>query len=227
VAQIVKPESIDSRSRHSSSAARPLLPQFLDSPIEIPGRVRWTRDQVEALKCSGFLELERRYEVIDGEIIEMSDNPPHRAEVVLLLAYLVSLFTALRACSQATFQVSKTDPARNNPIPDVSVTMLEASAYFNRFPGPEDMLFVGEVSDSSLAYDLSGKALLYSRAAIPEYWVLDIVNRRLIVHRTPTERGYTDIQVYSETEEAATHLFPDSKVRVSDLLPPATEQTMN
>jgi hypothetical protein len=37
--------------------------------------VRWTREAVEALQQSGFLDLDRRYEVIDGEIIEMSDNP--------------------------------------------------------------------------------------------------------------------------------------------------------
>ncbi len=188
-----------------------------------PRRVRWTREAVEALQQGGFLDPDCRYEVIDGEIIPMSDNPPHLASVILLHAFLVSLFTARRAYSQAAVQVSATDPARNNPIPDASVTKQEITAYFGRFPGPEDLLFVGEVSDSSLAYDLGGKALLYSRAGIPEYWVLDIAGRRLIVHRQPGQDGYADIRVYVEDEEAATLSHPQTKVRVSDLLPPPGE----
>jgi Uma2 family endonuclease len=189
------------------------------TPSLPPGRVRWTRESVEALQQGGFLEPDRRYEVIDGEIIEMSDNPPHRAGVILLHAYLVSLFTALRAYSQAAVQVSTTDPARNNPIPDVSVTRQEIAAYFGRFPGPDDLLFIGEVSDTTLTYDLGDKALLYARAGIPEYWVLDIKGRRLIVHRHPEQNGYADIRVCTEDEEAATLLRPEAKVRVSDLLP--------
>lgn len=190
------------------------------APSLPPGRVRWTRQAVEALQHGGFLEPDRRYEVIDGEIIEMSDNPPHRAAVILLHAFLVSLFTALRAYSQSAVQVSTTDPARNNPIPDASVTREEISAYFGRFPGPEDLLFVGEVSDITLAYDLGDKALLYARAGIPEYWVLEIKGRRLIMHRHPEQNGYVDIRVFAEGEEAATLSQPEAKVRVSALLPP-------
>ncbi len=143
--------------------------------------------------------------------------------MILLHAYLVGLFTALRAYSQAAIQVSATDPARNNPIPDVSVTRQEVMAYAARFPGPDDLILVAEVSDSSLAYDLGPKVLLYAKASIPEYWVLDIAGRRLLVHRQPGQNGYADIQVYAEGEEAATHSHSEAKVRVSDLLPPPGE----
>ncbi|HLV80009.1 MAG TPA: Uma2 family endonuclease [Chthonomonadaceae bacterium] len=85
------------------------------------------------------------------------------------------------------------------------------------------LILVGEVSDSTLAYDLSGKALLYARAGIPEYWVVDITGRRLLVHRQPARDGYADIQVYAEGEEAAVISHPEAKVRVSDLLPPPGE----
>lgn len=193
------------------------------TPSMPPRRVRWTREAVEALQQGGFLEPDRRYEVIDGEIIEMSDNPPHRASVILLHAYLARLFTTLRAYSQAAVQVSATDPARNNPIPDASVTKQEITAYFGRFPGPDDLLLVGEVSDSSLAYDLGEKARLYAKAGIPEYWVLDLAGRRLLVHRQPGPEGYADIRAYTENETAATLSYPEDRVRVSDLLPPAAE----
>jgi Uma2 family endonuclease len=201
----------------------------LTSTLELtpspPHRVRWTREAVEALQHSGFLEPDRRYEVIDGEIIEMSDNPPHRYCVRMLFLYLMRVFGVGRACYQSAIQTSKTDPARNNPIPDASVTKDTDAAYAARFPGPDDLLLVGEVSDSTLAYDLGEKALLYSRAGIPEYWVVDILGRRMLVHRQPGEDGYADIRVYAEDEEAATRNRPEDTVRVSDLLPPVGEQT--
>jgi Uma2 family endonuclease len=200
------------------------LTRTLEStPSAPPRRVRWTREEVEALQQGGFLDPDRRYEVIDGEIIEMSDNPPHRYCVRMLFHYLMRVFGAGRACYQSAVQTSKTDPARNNPIPDASVTQETDAAYAARFPGPNDLVLVAEVSDSTLAYDLGGKARLYAKAGIPEYWVLDIQGRRLLVHREPGQNGYADIQVYAEGEEAAVLSRPEEKVRVSDLLPPSTE----
>lgn len=57
-----------------------------------PGRVRWTREAVEALQQSDFLDSERRYEVIDGEIIALSDNPPRRFCVQMLFHFLNARF---------------------------------------------------------------------------------------------------------------------------------------
>ncbi|HLK58690.1 MAG TPA: Uma2 family endonuclease [Chthonomonadaceae bacterium] len=203
-----------------------MMTQILEpTPSTPPGRVRWTREAVEALQQSGFLDSERRYEVIDGEIIEMSDNPPHRFCVRMLFHFLMRVFGAERACYQSAIQTSKTDPVRNNPIPDASVTREPDAAYAARFPGPDDLLLVGEVSDSTLAYDLGEKALLYARADIPEYWVLDIQGRHLIVHRQPGQDGYADIRLYPEGEEAATLSRPETKTRVSDLLPPTEVPT--
>lgn len=190
---------------------------------EPPRRVRWTREKVEALQRQGFLAAERRYEVIDGEIIEMSENPPHRSAVRLLYLFLVRVFGIEVTCCQSAITASIGDPARNNPIPDVSVTQESDAAYFGRFPGPDDLIFIGEVSDSSLAYDLNDKAALYSRASIPEYWVLDITGRRLIVHRMPCETGYAEVRTYTENDETSALSRPDAKVRVAELLPPATE----
>jgi Uma2 family endonuclease len=138
----------------------------------------------------------------------------------------VNVFGIETACCQSAISASIGDPARNNPIPDVSVTKEQDAAYFGRFPGPDDLLFVGEVSDSSLAYDLNEKALLYGRASIPEYWVLDIAARRLFVHRNPCETGYAEVRAYIGDDEIATLQAPDLKEQVSNLLPPLVEFTV-
>ena len=62
-----------------------------------------------------------------------------------------------------------------------------------RIPQPEDVLLVTEVAASSLSLDLSTKADLYARAGIPDYWVLDVNQRRMIVHRQPAEGKYSSV----------------------------------
>jgi len=62
---------------------------------------------------------------------------------------------------------------------------------------------------------LSKKADLYARAGIPDYWVFDINNRRLIVHRQPVEGKYTSIVEYREDESVAPLAAPESQFRVA------------
>jgi Uma2 family endonuclease len=42
------------------------------------------------------------------------------------------------------------------------------------------------VADSSLRLDREGKLALYARARIAEYWIVNLVDRVLEVHRAPT-----------------------------------------
>jgi Uma2 family endonuclease len=39
---------------------------------------------------------------------------------------------------------------------------------------------------------------LYTRAAVKEYWVLDLQGRRLIVHRDPVQGAYRQIEILAE-----------------------------
>ena len=55
---------------------------------------------------------------------------------------------------------------------------------------PTTAELVVEISDTSLKFDSTDKADRYSLAGIPEYWVLDLNGRRLLVFRDPTANGY-------------------------------------
>lgn len=50
---------------------------------------------------------------------------------------------------------------------------------------PTSAAWVIEVSEASLAFDTTTLAELYAKAKVPDYWVLDIVQRRMIVFRDP------------------------------------------
>ena len=50
---------------------------------------------------------------------------------------------------------------------------------------PSTALLVVEVSESSLAYDRREKASLYARAAIADYWFVNLIDNRLEIRRNP------------------------------------------
>jgi len=184
-----------------------------------PSRIWWTRGQCEAIRAAGVLT--GRYELIDGEIIsKMGQKPPHSAALTLLQEWLVTVFGGRHVRVQLPIEVAAADPIYNEPEPDAAVTKGPASAYAERHPGPEDLLLVVEVSDTSLRFDRTTKATLYARAGIREYWVLDVVGRQLFVHRQPGGDGYAEVSAYRAEERAATLACPEAAVLVAELLPP-------
>lgn len=182
---------------------------------EPPSRKKWTVAECEAMERFGLLT--RRYELIDGEIIEkMPENPPHILALMLLSQWLVSLFGYLWVRQEKPILL----PGETmRPEPDAAVTREPATAYRDRQPGPVDLLLVAEVSDSTLDYDSKTKALLYAKAGIREYWLLDIAGRRLLVHRTPSPTGFLSITIFVETASVETEAKPGLSILVSELLP--------
>jgi Uma2 family endonuclease len=83
----------------------------------------------------------------------------------------------------------------NEPEPELSVIRQDTTAYNDRHPGPEDLLLVVEVSDTTLRTDLVLKARLYALTGIAEYWAVDLAARRLHRHRDPSNRDYTEVTV--------------------------------
>ena len=136
-----------------------------------------------------------------------------------LLAWLTGLFGAEYTRIQATIDLSDTSPDYDEPEPDAAVTAEPYTHFAQRHPRPEDLLLLIEVSDTTLRFDLDAKANLYALADIREYWTIDIVGRRLIVHRQPSPEGYREIMVYNSDESAAPLARPKRPIRVADLLP--------
>jgi Uma2 family endonuclease len=198
------------------------MPQALEplrgAPEPAPNRIRWTRAQCDAIREAGVLT--GRYELIDGEIISKTgQNPPHATGIGLLLPWLVDVFGARFVRVQMTIEVGDADPDHNEPEPDLAVTRQPVKAYSRRHPGPDDLLLVAEVSDSTLRFDRMKKAFLYALAGIQEYWVLDLNGGQLLVHRRPAPGGYLEITAYGADESVATLARPEAFVRVGDLLP--------
>jgi Uma2 family endonuclease len=194
---------VDSRPAASLAAERP--------------RKRWTREECRIVADAGLLSSENRFELIEGDLLErMGQNQPHVFVMFLVCQALAAAFGADFVQSQAPIALSDI----SEPEPDAFVTRNTHRHYFQHgTPGPAEVLLVAEVSDTTLGFDTTVKADLYARAGIPEYWVVDIAARVVIVHRQPGPAGYADRQTVSETGTVAPLAAFGSPIRVADLLP--------
>lgn len=199
------------------------MPQVLQQPTEntpAPFRISWTREDCERFEGEGLL-APGKYELIEGEIIrKMPQNRPHSAGVSRLFAWCISVFGMDFVQTQAAINVAPEDNPTSFPEPDVFVLKRSIAHFTSAFPEASDVALVAEVSDSTLAFDLSTKAGLYARANIAEYWVLDVVGRALIVHREPREGRYQGVLRYAADETVTALAKPTHKTVVSALLPP-------
>ena len=176
------------------------VPQIPLPPI--PPRKRWTREQCAPLEASGLFEQER-LELVDGELIsKMGKNRPHVKAFTWMHLWLLETFGRQFVNAEAPIDVSPGDNAWNEPEPDLIVPKREF-ATFDSNPQPQDLDLVVEIADSTLKFDLTVKAVLYARAAIAEYWVLDVAGKRLIAHRSPVSGTYTSVVAYGENEVIA------------------------
>jgi Uma2 family endonuclease len=167
----------------------------------------------------GILKPDERVELIEGEILNMS--PIGRRHVAALIA-LNRVFT-VRLIDVA--EVSIRSPVRLRrrvePEPDVAILRLrpdEPFPYASAHPGPEDVLLIVEVAWSSLTYDLGEKAGMYARYGVPELWVVDLTQDRLIIHREPTADGYASVVELPRGESISPILFPDVSFTADEIL---------
>lgn len=167
---------------------------------QVPRRKRWTREECAPLEAAGMFEIER-LELVDGELIsKMGKNRPHVNAGMVMLFWLVEVFGKQFVNVEAPIDVSPQDNPSNEPVPDLIVLSRDWSTIVSGNAQPKDVRLVVEISDSTLAFDLSVKAGLYARAGIAEYWVLDVTGHRLICHRAPTAGRYSSVIAYSKDE---------------------------
>ncbi len=95
-----------------------------------------------------------------------------------------------------------------------------------RARSPRAALLVVEVSDSSLNFDRNRKGSLYAAAGVADYWIVNLVQRQLEVHRVPTADaaqpfgfGYSSRTILDPGDAIAPLAAPKARVAVADLLP--------
>jgi Uma2 family endonuclease len=183
---------------------------------------RWTREEYDKMVEAGIFLPGERVELIDGEVLAMSPQKSGHSIAVSLTE------EALRVAFGAGYYVRTQMPlaldAFSEPEPDVIVVPGSPRDY--RDAHPTSALLVVEVADTTLAYDRTQKGSLYARAGVADYWILNLLDQRLEVYRTPTPRpqerygsAYGTVQHYTAPEYVSPLTLPHVRVPVADLLP--------
>ncbi|HEX7346561.1 MAG TPA: Uma2 family endonuclease, partial [Candidatus Limnocylindrales bacterium] len=82
-------------------------------------------------------------------------------------------------------------------LPEPDIAVVPPGEYLQDHPTTAYLVI--EVALSSLRIDLRVKPSLYAAMDVPDYWVVDVNARRVIVHREPTADGYESITTHGPT----------------------------
>jgi len=111
----------------------------------------------------------------------------------------------------------------SEPQPDVAVLKPRADDYETGAPGPGDVLLLIEVADTSLDFDRSVKAPLYAGSGIAEYWIVNLAERVVEVHREPTGGRYALVRPAGLGDILDLLMLPGLALAATDLLRASTD----
>ena len=182
---------------------------------------RWTIAQYRELgKLDVFHDLKTM--LLDGEIYAMvMPSPPHDTALGLTENWLRSVFaTGYHIRCQMGFDIG----THNDPGPDLAIVPGTIRDYSTRTP--TTAVLVVEIAESSLFLDTTTKAELYATAGVPDYWVIDLENRELVIFRDPEPlpeglgaTAYRTRSTLGPDDSISPLAAPSFSVKISDLLP--------
>ncbi len=179
----------------------------------------FTREEYYALAEAGILGDRPRLELIDGEVFEKM-APQRTPHTMSVLKTERELSKAFDGTSTVRYQLPITLSNKSEPEPDVCVAKGSFLDYAESHPQSSDIQMVVEVSDTTVRLDRKLKARLYGVAGIPEYWIVNLGERRLEVFRDPSaDLGYRTSTIYAEADSVTPLGAPHASILVADLLP--------
>jgi Uma2 family endonuclease len=183
-----------------------------------------TVGQYQEMRRNGIIGEDEPVELLEGVLVkQMGKNPPHRLATQTLRDLLPRMMPAgWYVDDQETLTTDDSEPE-----PDVMVVrgIRRDLTRQNRHPRPAEMGLVIEVSESTLATDRGTKRRVYARAGVPEYWIVNLVDRRIEVYTQPSgpadTPAYASQHDYQAGEEVPVRLDGTEvgRVRVDELMP--------
>lgn len=165
---------------------------------------------------AGIFPPDSRLELIEGEILTMApigfNHAGHVSRLNRLFAFLWDKEIEVRV--QSPLQLGDL----SEPEPDLVLVKPDASDYTTHHPNASDVLLLIEVSDSTLRFDRTQKLRLYATHAIPEYWIVNLIDNCLEVYRQPQDGDYLDKSKLSKTDHIHPLALPDIQIAIANIL---------
>lgn len=188
-------------------------------PGYVPRPLVWTVPDFHRVNGSGIW-LGRRPMLLRGVILEQGPmDPPHATGVTLVTTALGTVFGQ---GWYARVQLPLVFGLHTDPMPDVAIVAGTARDYAASHPTTAGL--VVEVSDTTLAVDLTEKVEVYAEAGVRDYWVLDVDGKRLLVFRDPYLHSagghtYRTHLTLGPSDSVSPLAAPHATVKIADLLP--------
>ena len=163
---------------------------------------------------------DQKVELIAGEVIVMPPmSEPHAQSLTDTSEKLFEPFIGrFKVRVQQPFDAGE----NSRPEPDVAVVRPES---LSAARPPAQALLLVEISRSTLAYDRSTKASLYASAGVSDYWIVNLIEDTVEVHRQPIEReaaefghDYASRVIYTRGQSIALLEVPEVSINVDDML---------
>ena len=167
-------------------------------------------------------QFSERVELIRGFIKKMSPAPSRFHQVVSsnLNAYLHQFFRG-KSCTlyAAPFDVRLPIPSKNTEItivqPDLCVVCDESKLDDSGCNGAPELV-IEILSPNNSKHDLDTKFKLYQEAGVLEYWIVEPVEKMLLVY-TLINGKYIGLPPQTEGENIQSLLFPTMEIAVIDV----------
>jgi Uma2 family endonuclease len=151
-------------------------------------------------------------ELLEGLLVPMSPiGPPHHSSVQRLMELLVPPLLG-----RATVRVQAPFAAQDFSEPEPDVAVVPLGRYDTAHPDRAYLII--EVAESSLATDRGVKQRLYAACNVPEYWIVNLVEKQLEVYSEPLDGAYRQQHRYDASQSVAPARFPELVLRVADVL---------
>jgi Uma2 family endonuclease len=188
--------------------------------LEVPPLHAIAAENIRPLKRVEYQKLaelgafgNERIELIYGAIVRMSPiGGRHSDSVTELMERLV-----LALHGRAKIRPGLPFVASDISLPQPDLAVVPVASY--RQEHPTTALLLIEVSETSLRFDRGTKRDLYAEAGVPEYWIVNLVDRVVEVYDHPTDGRYTRSRGFSPGESIALGAFPDVSLDVSEICP--------
>jgi Uma2 family endonuclease len=167
------------------------------------------------VRVGAFDRIDRKVELIHGELIEMNPAGPVHDD---LISYL-NTWSARSFNPTLTIITSQTGLNLPEQIsrPEPDLLWLRKGRYRDAHPKASDVQLAIEVAYSNIAYDLETKRKLYASAGIIEYWIVDAEANCIHVFTHPDQGDYTKRQVFKVGESLSPSLTPTATLNLQDL----------
>lgn len=161
------------------------------------------------------LPLDQHFELIEGEIFDMSPIGISHASMVDRLNHIFHQ----RILDQALIRVQ--NPLRlgdhSEVEPDILLLKYRSDYYSKGHPQAKDVLLLVEVADTSLGYDKEIKLPIYAKAGISEVWIIDLNQNIIEVFQKSDHKKYKKKTIFSKGQCIQVQCFPNISINIDGL----------